>query len=121
MERIAGYTDEKLLREHDVIMERIILSNATTSPVSLERGSVIGVNADGLNMLFATGMTSAAGVLAETVTVPAKSSSTAGKAFGAIYVHANFVADQLKFASDVTDDDKQVALTSLKTLGCYAS
>lgn len=121
MEKIAGYTDEKLLREHPVVMQRMLITNTTTSAVMLERGSVIGAGADGIKVFFAVGMTEAHGVLAETVTVPAKAGSANGEAFAAVYVHGDFVSEQLKFAASATNADKAAAKASLKTLGCYAS
>lgn len=121
MEKIAHYSDQKLLREHPVIMETMVLSNDTAKAVTLERGSVIGITEAGLKTLFAVGMTDAAGVLAGPVTIPAKSGSNPGEVLASVYVHANFVADQLLFADAATDADKTAALASLKTLGCYAS
>ncbi|MDL2279080.1 head decoration protein [Desulfovibrio sp. OttesenSCG-928-G11] len=121
MEKIAGYTDEKLLREHPVIMQRMIITNTGTAVLELERGSVLGAGEGGIKVFFATGLTEALGILAEPVTVPAKSGSVNGEAHVAVYVHGDFVADQLKFAASATDADKAVALTSLKLMGCYAS
>ena len=121
MEKIASYSDEKLLREHPVVMQRLTLSNATAQPIHLERGSVIGLDGDGLKGLFATGMTEVAGVLAESASIPAKSGSNPGEAHAAVYVHADFVLDQLKFAASATETDKALALAALQTIGCYAS
>lgn len=121
MEKIASSIDTKLLRQHPVIMENMILSNTTAAPVTLERGAVIGVDADGLKVCFAKAMTTAVGVLAEPVLIPGKSGSTPGEAVAAVYVHAALIADQLKFAANADDTAKAAALTSLKTIGCYAS
>ena len=84
------------------------------------RGSVIGLSAEGLKVLFAKTTTTAVGVLAEPVIIPAKSGTTPGESVAAAYVHAALVADQLKFAADADDAAKAVAVASLKTIGCYA-
>lgn len=120
MEKIGSYIDEKLLCEHPVIMDRVIISNPSDAPISLERGSVIGLDEDSLKVLFAKDMTDAVGVLAEPVTVPEKSGDTPGEAVAAIYVHAALVLDQLKFAADADAETTAAAVASLKTIGCYA-
>ena len=120
MEIIASYSDEKLLREHPPIMDKIILPDTTAAPIVLKRGTVIGLNAEGLNVAFGKDMTTAMAVLAETIGIPAKSGTTPGESVASVYVHAAFMADQLIFAVDATEADIAVAVSSLKTIGCYA-
>lgn len=120
MEKIASYEDRNFLREHPVVMEKMILSNASTSLQKLESGSVIGIADGGAKTFFAHEMTSAIGILAEAVELPAKSETAPGTEIAAVYVHGDFIARFLKFASDVDENDKSAAFASLRNVGCYA-
>lgn len=123
MQEIASYERRVFLKDHPVVMQRIVLSSAGAAQTLLA-GTVIAaktVTATSATTVGAyakpgEGETAALlGVLAEDVAIPAE-----GDAYALVYVHAAVIASELIWDDGVSAADQQAALTELRKVGVFA-